>query len=128
MLHWNDMTVVALASAFALMGIAALAKPTLVTRQFGIRGLEAAGRSEVRAVYGGFGLATSGALLLALRSPLLHAGICLTVGVALAGMALGRVVSWALDHRIEPAPLLYLALELLGAAALISAASATGAP
>ena len=123
MLHYDDMMVVALALAFALMGIAALAKPTLVTRQFGIRGLEAAGRSEIRAVYGGFGLAMSGMLLAALRSQPLRAGICLTVGVALAGMALGRVASWAVDRRIERAPLLYLVIETLGATALIGVSS-----
>jgi len=47
---------VALALAFALMGIGALVSPTVVTRQFGIPALTPEGRSEVRAVYGGFGL------------------------------------------------------------------------
>lgn len=37
------------------MGIGAIAKPTVVTAQFGILELTPAGRNEVRAVYGGFG-------------------------------------------------------------------------
>ncbi len=38
------------------MGIGATAKPTWVTARFGMPVLMRAGRNEVRAVYGGFGL------------------------------------------------------------------------
>ena len=38
------------------MGFGAIAKPAFVTAQFGILELTQAGRNEVRAVYGGFGI------------------------------------------------------------------------
>ena len=66
MLRSHDVVVAVIAVAFLLMGVGAFAKPELVTRQFGIDALDADGRNEVRAVYGGFGLAMSGILLAAL--------------------------------------------------------------
>ena len=45
------------------MGIGAIAKPTVVTAQFGILELTPASRNEVRAVYGGFGVFMALALL-----------------------------------------------------------------
>jgi hypothetical protein len=112
----------ALAVLFAIMGVGALAAPLLVTRQFGIPTLTAEGRSEVRAVYGGFGIAIAAVLLVAIREPSLRAGVCTTVASALAGMAAGRVVSAALDRTIGRAPALYLVLEAIGAVALVYAA------
>ena len=38
------------------MGVGATAKPAFVMAQFGILDLTPAGRNEVRAVYGGFGI------------------------------------------------------------------------
>ncbi len=75
------------------MGIGAIAKPALVPVQFGILELTPAGRNEVRAVYGGSGLFMALALLVALRQPALRDGILSTVGVALGGMAAGRLVA-----------------------------------
>ncbi|MEL6257969.1 MAG: DUF4345 family protein, partial [Pseudomonadota bacterium] len=72
---------------FFVMGVGALLAPTLVTRQFGFGDLTPAGKSEIRAVYGGFGLAMAAMLLVAAFAPNLRAGICLTLGMALLGMA-----------------------------------------
>ncbi len=52
-----------------------------------------AARAEVRAVYGGFGLAIASMLAVALATPDLRTGILTTVAAALAGMAFGRLVS-----------------------------------
>ena len=78
---------------FVGMGLAALVSPEFVTRTFGIPTLTNAGRNEVRAVYGGFGLAVAAVLVLALYIPTLHAGILLAVAASLAGMAAGRLVA-----------------------------------
>ncbi|MGI9197688.1 MAG: DUF4345 domain-containing protein [Candidatus Nanopelagicales bacterium] len=111
----------ALATAFALMGIGALVSPTVVTRQFGIPTLTSDGRSEVRAVYGGFGLAIAAVLAYAILDPDLRTGIALTVAVALFGMAVGRLVSAALDRSLSKVAALYLVIELVGGALLILA-------
>ena len=121
----SDSTLTVLALAFAAMGVGALAKPDVVTRQFGMGPLEAPGRSEVRAVYGGFGLAMAAMLIVSLASPALRRGVCLTIGLALAGMAAGRLVSWAIDRRIARKPLLYLALEAVAAALLLGGVSSS---
>lgn len=117
-----DLAAIVPALGFALMGVGALAAPTLVTRQFGIPALGVDGRNEVRAVYGGFGLAVAATLALALAAPDLRAGICLTIAAALAGMAGGRLVSWARDGALGRAPGAYLAIEAAAAAALAYAA------
>ncbi len=111
----------ALALAFALMGIGALVSPTVVTRQFGIPSLTPDGRSEVRAVYGGFGLAIAAVLVYAIVDPDLRTGIALTVAVALFGMALGRLISAVLDRSLSKVAALYLVIELVGGALLIIA-------
>ena len=109
------------AFAFAAMGIIAIAAPTRVTRQFDVPELSAAGRNEVRAVYGGFGLAVAGILVAALLLPGVRAGICLTVASALSGTAAGRLISAGIDGTIGRFPLTYLAIEAAGAALLFYA-------
>lgn len=104
------------------MGIGAIAKPAFVTAQFGILDLTPAGRNEVRAVYGGFGIFMGLALLVALRQPELRDGILFAVAAALGGMAAGRLVSAAVDRGIDRAPLGYLVLEVIVAVMLLSVA------
>lgn len=111
----------AVAVAFALMGIGALVRPTVVTRQFGIPALTAEGRSEVRAVYGGFGLAVAGMLVIAITTPDLRAGIAITVAVALFGMAVGRVVSAVIDRSLSKVVVLYLVIEVVAGVLLVLA-------
>ena len=108
------------------MGVGAIIKPAIVRAQFGILELTPAGRNEVRAVYGGFGVFMAIALLVALRQAELRDGILFAVAVAVAaalgGMAAGRVVSAAVDRAIDRAPLGYLVIEVIVAVMLLAAA------
>ena len=106
---------------FAGMGVYALAAPAALIRPFGITLGDAASRSEVRAVYGGFGLAIAGVLAYAAVQSEHRTGILITVGAALAGMALGRLVSAVVDARTAFYPnWFYCLVELLAAAALFA--------
>ncbi|MFM8940975.1 MAG: DUF4345 family protein [Phenylobacterium sp.] len=117
-----DLPVLAAILAFALMGVGALARPLLVSRQCDISTLTAAGRNEVRAVYGGFGLSMAACLAAALWLPDLRVGVCLTVAAALAGMAGGRLISAMMDQTLGRLPAAYLALETVTALLLAYAA------
>ena len=107
---------------FAGMGIYALAAPAAVIRPFGITLGEAASRSEVRAVYGGFGLAIAGVLVLAaIQQGDVRTGILIAVGAALAGMAFGRFFSAVADTRTAFYPnWFYCLVEAVAAAALFA--------
>jgi hypothetical protein len=111
----------AVATFFLLMGIYALAWPEGVLRLFGTPSLTSDGRSEVRAVYGGFGIAIAAVLVLGLCSPEIARGIYLTVAMALGGMAVGRVVSRGIDGEAGPYPRLFLVVEVVLAAVLLAA-------
>jgi len=78
---------------FVGMGLVALVSPEFVTRTFGIPTLTNAGRNEVRAVYGGFGLAVAAMLVVAMNDPALRAGVLLAVAASVGGMAAGRLVA-----------------------------------
>ncbi len=112
--------VVAIAVFFLGMGIYALAAPAALIRPFDVTLESPTSRSEVRAVYGGFGLAIAAVLgYAAFRGGDLQKGIVLTVGVALVGMALGRIVSAILDERTPFYPnWFYFIVEAVAAAAL----------
>jgi len=107
---------------FAGMGCYALAAPTAIIRPFGITLGGAASRSEVRAVYGGFGLALAGVLgYAAVADGDVRRGILIAVGAALAGMAFGRLVSAVLDERTAFYPnWFYCLVEAAAAAALFA--------
>jgi hypothetical protein len=104
-----------------VMGLGAIATPIRVTRQFDILELTAAGRNEVRSVYGGFGVAMAVMFALALWRPELRGGICLTAAAGLAGMAGGRLLSALIDRQIGRYPLFYLCLETVVASLLFYA-------
>jgi len=78
---------------FVGMGLLALVSPESISRIHGTPTLTPAGRNEIRAVYGGFGLAVAAMLVLALYAPALRAGVLLAVAASLAGMAGGRVLA-----------------------------------
>lgn len=107
---------------FAGMGIYALAAPAALVRPFGITLVESASRSEVRAVYGGFGLAIAGVLVFAaIADGDLRRGILITVAAALAGMAFGRIVSAVIDDRTAFYPnWFYCLVEAIAAVAVFA--------
>jgi hypothetical protein len=91
--------VIVLAAVFFLgMGIFALVRPATLIRPFGITLPIPESRAEVRAVYGGFGLAIAGMLALAATGHSAREGILITVAAALGGMALGRLISGVVDR------------------------------
>jgi Domain of unknown function (DUF4345) len=120
----RDVAVYAVAAVFAGMGAYALAAPAAVLAIFGVEVASADGRSEVRAVYGGFGVAVA-ALLVAAAADAGSAreGILVAVGFALAGMAAGRIVARAVERPsgFYPVGLWFLA-EVVMAALLLAAA------
>lgn len=107
---------------FLGMGIYALAAPAALVRPFGITLGESVSRSEVRAVYGGFGLAIAGVLgYAALEQGEIRTGIMITVAAALAGMAVGRVAAAILGDRAAFYPnWFYFLVEAFAAAALLA--------
>jgi hypothetical protein len=118
-----DTAVIVVIGVFFLgMGSYALAAPAALVRPFGITLGQSTSRSEVRAVYGGFGLAMAGVLAYAAVDAGSHrTGIALAVGVALAGMAFGRLVSAVIDGRTPFYPnWFYCIVEAIAAAALLT--------
>lgn len=116
--------VLLVAALFALMGVAALARPESILAYFGTATLTRDGRNEVRAVYGGFGLAIAGLLGAARFSEAIPSGAVLAVAVALLGMAAGRLISVLLDGAPGRYPWVFLAVELTSAAMLLGARQA----
>jgi uncharacterized membrane protein YeaQ/YmgE (transglycosylase-associated protein family) len=109
---------------FAGMGTFALVRPAALIHPFGITLPVPESRAEVRAVYGGFGLAIAGMLALALSGHPAREGILMTVAAALGGMALGRLVSVVIDRPKAFYPnWFYFLVEVAGAAALWWAAA-----
>jgi len=102
-----------------IMGCLALVAPERVSAVFETPTLTVAGRNEIRAVYGGFGIAIAAMLGWGLTQPALRTGIFLTVGASFAGMAMGRVVSATIErpNRFYPS-WFYGALELAMACTL----------
>jgi hypothetical protein len=94
-----DVLVLAVAAVFAGIGVYALAAPAGVLAIFGVRVESPEGRTEVRAVYGGFGLAVACLLVVAaVGTGAVHDGILLAIGFAIAGMAAGRLIARAVDR------------------------------
>src|SRR5882757_6314228 len=118
--------VLLVAALFALMGMAALARPESILAYFGTASLTRDGRNEIRAVYGGFGLAIAGLLCAARFSEAIRGGAVLAVAVALLGMAAGRLISVPLDGAPGRYPWVFLGVELSGAAMLLGALQAWG--
>ena len=92
--------------------------------QFGVAVETADGRNEVRAVYGGFGLAAAALLAVAaIGDPGTAEGIVVAFAFALFGMAGGRLVSAAGERPSGPFPVwIYFAVEIVGGALLLLAA------
>ncbi|MGH8596360.1 MAG: DUF4345 family protein, partial [Gammaproteobacteria bacterium] len=112
-----DIAILAVAVGFTLMGLVALARPASIGQYFDVQFASVDGRNEVRAVYGGFGLAIGLALWLATQVPELRAGVIACVALALAGMAAGRLFS-ALLERSGFWPWVFCGIEAAAAALL----------
>lgn len=121
-----DISVWVVAAGFALMGLLALVRPASIGNYFDVRFESVDGRNEVRAVYGGFGLAAACALYLATQMPELRAGVIACMSLALAGMAGGRLFG-ALLERPGRWPWIFCAIEAAGAAVLFWALRLTPA-
>ena len=119
-----SLTVVGL--GFLTMGAVALMRPPQVLGYFGLTELTADLRNEVRAVYGGFGLAMGGLLLAAaFAKPLWPpqfgiTGVIFTVAAALLGMAAGRIFSWCVESTGKW-PVVFAVIEIAGGVALLAA-------
>ena len=110
---------------FAGMGVFALVAPQTLVAPFGITLQAGEGRSEVRAVYGGFGLAVAALLVTAATDPTAHGGVLVAVGVAVLGMAFGRVVGRFFDRPSSFYPIwFYFWVEVLAGGLLLGAAAA----
>ena len=113
--------VIIAALAFLGMGVLGLLAPERISGLVGVPRLPLAARNEVRAVYGGFGVAMGILLGVTLFKQEIREGVIAAVSIALLGMAAGRVLSWLLDWRLPRFPALFLLIELvLGFGLLIS--------
>jgi len=107
---------------FAGMGLLALALPEQISGTFGTASLTPEGRNEVRAVYGGFGLAIAAILAAAGSLPALGRGIYFTVAIACFGMAAGRGIAAAIERPQGFYPCwFYCGLEIAMGAILLAA-------
>lgn len=100
-------------AVFAAMGGALLWKPEYLTRLTGVELSTIESRNEVRAVYGGFGVAMAIAMFIAMVYSPLSGGILLTSGLALIGMAAGRGYSAWLEMPTNVLIWVFLGLEAL---------------
>lgn len=118
-------TVIVVIGVFFLgMGLYALAAPAALTAPFNLSAQTPESRSEVRAVYGGFGIAMAGVLgAAALDAGDIRTGAVVTVGLALLGMAAGRLVSRLFDTSVRFYPIwFYFGVELVAGGLLLLAA------
>jgi hypothetical protein len=111
----------AVALGFLIMALLAFASPASIVSYFGTTELTVDGRNEVRAVYGGAGLAIAGLVAVAPHLPRFGPGILLTVALWLFGMASGRAISRAADGGAGFYPWLFFVIEIAGGAALVAA-------
>ncbi len=85
------------------------------------------GPNEVRAVYGGFGIAMAGMAWWAVLATPAATGLLTALGIALIGMAAGRVASMAIEGSVPTYGLVTGAGELGLACALFWAVALLGA-
>ena len=103
---------------FFAMGISALVRPAFVISFVRMVPETVDARNEVRAVYGGFGIAVSALLVMASSHPEYRSGVLVAVAVSLLGMALGRAVS-LLVERPGKWPFVFMGVETVLAKLLI---------
>lgn len=117
-----DSIVIAVVGLFFLaMGLYALVAPARLAAPFHLSVATPESRSEIRAVYGGFGIAVAAVLgAAALDLGDIRTGAVITVGFALIGMAVGRVVSRLVDSSVRFYPIwFYCGVEVVAGVLLI---------
>ena len=116
-----DVVIVFVAVFFLGMGVYGLAAPAALIKPFRIVLDSAEARTEIRAVYGGFGVAIAGLLALALTDAGgIRRGALVAVAAALLGMAFGRLVARAVERPTAFYPSwFYFWVELLGGGLLL---------
>ena len=119
-----EFLIIVVALFFAGMGAYGLAVPDRLVAPFRLVADSATARAEVRAVYGGFGVAVAGLLFFAAFDAYgIRSVAAVTVAVALLGMAFGRIVSAVADRPTRFYPVwFYFVVELVLAGLLLSAA------
>lgn len=123
-----DIIIYVAAGVFFLMGVVALIRPKTVTENFGVPTISPDMRNEVRAVYGGFGVAMCAILLATFQYPEIRSGVLLSVAVALLGMAAGRAIGFTIERPSGKSPYLYFVGEIILAALLLYARTAVPYP
>jgi hypothetical protein len=118
----QDLPVNLTIAGFLALEIGALLTQHLVSVQFDIWELSAAGRNEVRGVYRRLGAMVAVVLELALQYTTMLARVLVVVASALARQAAGRFVLAVIDSRLGAWSLQYLALEAFVATMLVWAA------
>jgi len=119
MLNLPSLSVAFVAIFFVGMGVLALLAPDRIVAIFGTTALTADGRNEVRAVYGGFGIAVGLLLALAPGSAALRPGVIASVAVALLGMAGGRLVAALVERPSRFYPCWFYCAAEAGMAGLL---------
>ncbi|MFD7009646.1 DUF4345 domain-containing protein [Rhodococcus sp. JVH1] len=120
-----EFLIIAVALFFAGMGVYGLAAPARLVAPFALSADSATSRAEVRAVYGGFGVAVAALLFFAaFDAHGIRSAASVTVAVALLGMAFGRIVSVVADRPTRFYPVwFYFVVELVLAGLLLSGAA-----
>ena len=117
----SSLTIAVIGVFFLAMGTYALIVPSALVAPFRLTAQAPESRSEIRAVYGGFGIAMAAVLgAAALDIGDIRAGAVATVGLALIGMAGGRLVSRLFDTAVRFYPIwFYFGIELAAGVALL---------
>lgn len=95
---------------FLCMGVGALVRPHWVVSFVQLVPTTVDARNEIRAVYGGFGIAVSVLLVYAAYHPEIRAGVGLAIAASLLGMACGRIISLFIE-RPGKWPLIFIVME-----------------
>ncbi len=116
-----SLTIAVVGVFFLGMGTYALISPGALAAPFRLAAQSPESRSEIRAVYGGFGIAMAAVLGAAtLDVGGIRAGAVTTVGLALIGMAAGRFLSRLFDTAVRFYPVwFYFGIELVAGTALL---------
>lgn len=101
------------------MGCMAIFDPSHIGGYFGLHEPGADMRNEIRAVYGGFGIFSGLLLLTTFRPGLWRAAIELSFGLALLGMASGRIASYLIDGLTDFYPYFYMCVEIIAGGGLL---------